>query len=948
VTIEALANNNDIGELCKSANESAALVRTVFLTFLLTSVYIAVIIGSTTDLQLLKISPVNMPILNIELPILGFYCFIPWVYLVFHFNLLLQLYFLSRKLHVLDAAITDIPNRSQQDAVRIKLYPLAFSHMLIGHHHGAMVRTFLVLITWVTIILIPLLLLVWTQLRFIPFHNEAITWGQRIATTIDITMLWLFWSIIIEPTGNATNWWRKILHHIIYRIRQYWKLICWPFRTLIRIVRTKSIKHSGTALGNANLNRPDRAGGLFILSTTTLITLLMVYLVAMIPDEILDQKIQGFLFKDSKEFHQKYMQSPSYKNFPSFKLRYFYNRKLWFKDVWSDCVRIQKTEQTSLRNQIKDTRSEFAHLKLSCKLSYIRKLFYRPGLMLKEQILVAGTPSPETIIGLSSTDKSIRQKALDKVLGIDLSGRDLRLANLNKAILSNADLRGANLEGATLLGANLERANISDTNFSKADLQNTIFKKAVLKNVNFKNARLKEIEFKNMNLIDLDFEGAFLSDISFSGSTLKKPIFKRAIFNYVDLKGKSLEDKRSLERVDFQGSETIGSVTFRYMKISEKNPKLKQTLIYPLDLKHVKLDKANFNNSRLKSSRFEEADLEEANLNGADLTSSNLDKAKFLDATLIGATFDNASCRKTTFFATLKYLNPIKMQDTSFKNANCTGATFNGVDLRFANFEKAKLVGNKFMFERLNDVNFSGADLRWADFRYAEINTTNLSGTNLLGADFRSVKLKAIFNDKTNLNLANLSGIELKPFNEQDYTRIENALIKSTQKVGMRDETKKTFLKTLKSSIGKPSNFEKIIKNEKVMCNQEEMPFNCLSKVQIVLYAPILVEQFCNMRLGSDLSYGFYYERFLEPFNALFFEKKNSFFGKALSVGVEKYFETLTDYDYVLGLAAAKQLLRPGKEAGDTCSYFKSKFNSDHIPDDTLEIIKKIAELPSR
>ena len=532
MTIEVLANHDETGELCKSANESAALVRTVFLTFLLTSVYIAVIIGSTTDLQLLKISPVNMPVLNIELPILGFYSFIPWIYLVFHFNLLLQFYLLSRKLHALDAAITELPNRSQQDAVRTKLYPLAFTHMLIGQQHRPMIRTFFILIVWVTVILIPLLLFVWTQLRFIPFHSETITWGQRIATTIDITILWLFWPMIVEPTGDATRWWSKILYRIIYHIQQCWKLIYWLFRTLIRIARTKSIKCFDTVSDNANLNRPDRAGGLFILSSTSLLTLLMIYLVAIVPDRLLDRKIQGLLLNPSKGYHQKYIQSPSFVS-PSAKLQYIYNRELWLNEVWSGCEQIQKLEQKSLRNQTKNISSMPAYLKLGCSLSSIRKFFYHHGLMLKEQVLVAGAPSSETIIGLSSSNESIRQKALDKVIGIDLSGRDLRFANLNKAILSNADLRDANLEGATLLGARLDQANINDTNFSKADLQNTIVKKAVLKNVNFKNARLKEIEFRGIELIDLDFEGTFLSDISFSDSILKKPVFKRSIFNSV-------------------------------------------------------------------------------------------------------------------------------------------------------------------------------------------------------------------------------------------------------------------------------------------------------------------------------------------------------------------------------------------------------------------------------
>jgi hypothetical protein len=44
-----------------AADEAARLARNVYLSFLLLGTYIAVIIGSTTDMQLLKGSPVTLP-----------------------------------------------------------------------------------------------------------------------------------------------------------------------------------------------------------------------------------------------------------------------------------------------------------------------------------------------------------------------------------------------------------------------------------------------------------------------------------------------------------------------------------------------------------------------------------------------------------------------------------------------------------------------------------------------------------------------------------------------------------------------------------------------------------------------------------------------------------------------------------------------------------------------
>ena len=87
-----------VERLRKTADDAAQLVRNLYITFLLVGTFIAVTIGSTTDLQLLTVSPVKLPIVNVPLPIVGFYALVPWLFLLLHFNLLLQLYLRSRNL----------------------------------------------------------------------------------------------------------------------------------------------------------------------------------------------------------------------------------------------------------------------------------------------------------------------------------------------------------------------------------------------------------------------------------------------------------------------------------------------------------------------------------------------------------------------------------------------------------------------------------------------------------------------------------------------------------------------------------------------------------------------------------------------------------------------------------------------------------------------------------
>jgi len=97
-----------------SADDAARHVRNLYVTFLLFSFYIAVIVFSTDDEQLLRETGATLPLLDIELPLLGFYSFIPWLVLFFHAHLLLQFFQLSRKLFNLDVLLLKLPEAEER------------------------------------------------------------------------------------------------------------------------------------------------------------------------------------------------------------------------------------------------------------------------------------------------------------------------------------------------------------------------------------------------------------------------------------------------------------------------------------------------------------------------------------------------------------------------------------------------------------------------------------------------------------------------------------------------------------------------------------------------------------------------------------------------------------------------------------------------------------------
>jgi len=140
--------------LRSAADEAARLAQNVYLAFLLLGTYIAIIIGSTTDVQLLKVSPVTLPLLHVPLPIVGFYAVVPWLLLLIYFTLLLHLTFLAQRLHQLNAVLAAFPDDIVREEQRVRLFPFPFSVMLSGRPARWRLRWLLGLMVLTTIVLL--------------------------------------------------------------------------------------------------------------------------------------------------------------------------------------------------------------------------------------------------------------------------------------------------------------------------------------------------------------------------------------------------------------------------------------------------------------------------------------------------------------------------------------------------------------------------------------------------------------------------------------------------------------------------------------------------------------------------------------------------------------------------------------------------------------------------
>lgn len=117
---------------------------------------------------------------------------------------------------------------------------------------------------------------------------------------------------------------------------------------------------------------------------------------------------------------------------------------------------------------------------------------------------------------------------------INLLGRTLRFARLDKtfmfgAILDLADLRGADFSNSILAGVQLDSANMQGTRFSMANLAKASIRSLYLQGAILTSADLEAANLKDANLDGADLSGANLFNANLQGAKLKEQICHRLI-----------------------------------------------------------------------------------------------------------------------------------------------------------------------------------------------------------------------------------------------------------------------------------------------------------------------------------------------------------------------------------------------------------------------------------
>ena len=428
-----------------------------------------------------------------DVPIVGFYTFAPYLVVLVHFNLLLQLQLLSHGLFAFAAAVPqeETPAGCATACIlpvhrfpRRKTEPsdaAACGSDGLNYHDVATVRY-----THRPAVLVS------------AYQSEAVTWLQRIAIWIDIVVVVIFWPIILHPKGDWQAYWREILTVLIPR-RRVW--IAYGVHLLGQVLFSFTVaigkeddhvvvKSVSFIIGYAFLllsppalimlygwKSVSRFRKLYFALLFLLVIGIMVASIGLKQDGLNAAAVFG-LKQDGLNvaavFAVPWLLVP---------LAMFWHPKSP-RGSLALLLMIYIGPLLSLALHVDGEQTERIILRVQGGTDGVTLLSHfldkRRSLDLKELVLLAKPASPETLTFARSGEG---EKALRQVEPINVNHRRLRHANMSETVLIGAYLREVDFQDsylgfAHLQGASLYRASLQGAGLRNADLQNTILEEA--------------------------------------------------------------------------------------------------------------------------------------------------------------------------------------------------------------------------------------------------------------------------------------------------------------------------------------------------------------------------------------------------------------------------------------------------------------------------------------
>lgn len=498
--------------LLEAVNRSSDTAHASWLIFLAIMTYFMIAVAGVTHRDLLLETPVSLPMLQVDIQLTQFFQFAPIVLVLLHLGLISQLTLLARKALELDHAIRLLePGDRRSHPLRLELNNFFFVQAIAGPQRSPTMGAFLHGMSWLTLVVLPVILILYIQVVFLPYHEVGITWTHRIALLVDLAALVLIGVFLFRAETSF-------------------------FKAFFR----------------ATASNP-----LAFLVTTGLLSAIAFFsfFIATVPGEALDRLTRAVFNPVATVTGKSAARAGAGYSMPFFgassdgALFGIFRRNLYVTDT--DLV-VDK-EQTpgepsfSLRgrdlryarldrsdlHQVDLTNSDLDHA------SFVGADLTDAWLNCADPnaVLVEADRRKAKCSTARNADFSRAKLRGAHLLGIDLSEatlQDARLegADLSYAILVGADFLNAHLEKANLTGgikahgvsfllAHLEGADLSWAQLQYADLSNAQLQGAMMKHANLQSASLRDSDLSMASLQLAKMYGADLSGVTISAADLR-------------------------------------------------------------------------------------------------------------------------------------------------------------------------------------------------------------------------------------------------------------------------------------------------------------------------------------------------------------------------------------------------------------------------------------------
>jgi uncharacterized protein YjbI with pentapeptide repeats len=498
--------------LLEAVNRSSDGVNTAWLIFLSLMAYLLVAVAGVGHKDLLLNNDITLPILQVKIDLTRFFLFVPILLVLLHMGLMGQLVLLARKTLEFASALRMLETTElRTHPLRLELDNFFFVQAMAGPERSRIVGGFLHSISWLTLVLMPVLLLVYVQLVFLPFHDITITWAHRLAVLADIALLVLIGVFLLRSETS-------FLSASLYATLQH------PVGLIV------------TAAALA-------AAGFFSL------------FVATIPGEPVDRYAHRQAADSDGRFVFGYA-LPGFVAAGDGSLFGLFHRNLHVVDA--DLV--------------------------------------------VDKDVTPGEPS------------------------LNLRGRDLRFARLDRTDLHQADMTGANLDGASLIGADLRGIWLQCADLSAMLLAQD---RRAARCASARAADLSKARLGDARMSGLDLTGAKLEDARLEGADL----------SHSWMPGANFAGAR-LDRADLSGGAALQGANFLLASLQGA------------DLSGAKLQMADFSNAAMQGANLSLASLDGALLREADLEGASLASARLVGADMSGARLQGADLSRALVWRT--------------------------------------------------------------------------------------------------------------------------------------------------------------------------------------------------------------------------------------------------------------------------------------------------------